>query len=340
MIKLLVLSILAALLTGRVSASVLVTQYGAKGDGVTNDQPAFIAALASGQEVRVPRAVYYLQGSITLGPGASLIGERNPTLLPGPAPLFVVASSYDTVKVSGFRIDCRNNGTDVFAFNPNTYDVHIENCTILNGYRAFVQYGTGNVGLIYCDKVSTWGMTGPSWTFTGGSGLWLNDCTVIPTHPGAAIYCVNYGGIFLRDFNSFAGAVVPDGGFCIDLFNCFTIELETVLLDGLHSGGILFSNCFNIAATNVTCWGCAGTGLEFIVGSRGVLSNIVSNYSQTSSGIVVDGSDDLVFSTVATIGNASSGLIITSCSTNKVTGIDAKYNGGAQTYADPGNVIQ
>jgi hypothetical protein len=53
-----------------------VLDFGALGDGSTDDTAAFLAAIASGaDEIRVPRGTYILTGTLTLPDGVRLVGE-------------------------------------------------------------------------------------------------------------------------------------------------------------------------------------------------------------------------------------------------------------------------
>src|ERR1700757_5184812 len=101
-IKQLFFAAIAMWICEKCPASVMVAQFGAKGDGFTDDAPAFQAAINSGQEVHIPRGIYSLRSRIVLGPGSTLIGENNPTLRVGPGHTFDIYSSYDWLTVSGF----------------------------------------------------------------------------------------------------------------------------------------------------------------------------------------------------------------------------------------------
>jgi hypothetical protein len=53
-----------------------VLDFGALGDGSTDDTAAFLATIASGaDEIRVPRGTYILTGTLTLPDGVRLVGE-------------------------------------------------------------------------------------------------------------------------------------------------------------------------------------------------------------------------------------------------------------------------
>jgi len=324
--------------------SVTVAAYGAKGDGFTDDAPAFQQALSSGQEVRVARGTYALRTTLNIEPGMTLIGENNPTLLVGPQPTFVVSSSYDWVTIQGFTINCQGQGANVFTFEPGTYEVRINNCVLINGHSAFVQAG-GAVGAIYCTGDLMAQMSGAIWDFAAGagSGLYIEGCTVIPNLPSIpSVYAIGYGGIYIKGFDQYEYPNVPkNGGWAFEFYNCYSIYIDRVVLDGLNTGGFLFSNCFNINGTGIVSWGCYGSGLEAIVSQRGSFSGCAFNYSQ-SSGVILDGCQMLAFTGTELIGNSGFGALMTGgSSSNTFSGSAAQYNAFGGVYADSeGNTIQ
>ena len=62
-----------------IDRGVYVTDYGAVGDGVTDDTAAFNAALALGQIVHVPASTYRISGTLAFSTGAGLIGDSQHT---------------------------------------------------------------------------------------------------------------------------------------------------------------------------------------------------------------------------------------------------------------------
>lgn len=65
-IKLLLVWLVFALYTGVVIAAVPISQFGAKGDGVTNDSAAIQAAFDSGEDLVFDKKIYVLGGPVTL----------------------------------------------------------------------------------------------------------------------------------------------------------------------------------------------------------------------------------------------------------------------------------
>lgn len=88
-----------------------VKDYGAKGDGSTNDVAAFNAALASGYPVIVPFGKYYLASTVTVGEGKILQGYGDSSILyvSGDYPAITIGGNSTTV--SGLKILGNGRGT-------------------------------------------------------------------------------------------------------------------------------------------------------------------------------------------------------------------------------------
>jgi hypothetical protein len=74
------LSLIFCVLDVALSAPVNVTEFGAKGDGVTDDTSAIRRALADSAEVHFPAGVYVVTDGIDLPPSAILTGAGSPVL--------------------------------------------------------------------------------------------------------------------------------------------------------------------------------------------------------------------------------------------------------------------
>lgn len=67
--------------TAKARDTVSVKDFGAVGDGVTNDTPAFQLALAAHQSVYVPPGTYIIQSGLELGEGTSLFGAGQASII-------------------------------------------------------------------------------------------------------------------------------------------------------------------------------------------------------------------------------------------------------------------
>jgi len=142
-----------------------VRDYGAKGDGATNDQAAFAAAItaagASGT-VRVSKGSYLLAGSLTMLAGQTLIGETGASLTQSSnlTPLIIV-NNVDGVRIRDLKLqgktsDYANNsgvygaaGVRVLGTSTNT---EVTNCEILGmaGAGVFMDVSTAGTKIRGC----------------------------------------------------------------------------------------------------------------------------------------------------------------------------------------------
>ena len=281
-------------LAAKCSGSVLVGEYGAKGDGVSDDAGAFQAALGSGQEVHVPRGTYRLNEPLVFTSGMTLVGEDNPTLYVYGVQGFVFNSSYDWVEIRGFKI--YGNNQDIFCLINSTYQVRLTNCTIYNGHCGVVQEG-GQVGDIYCTGLIWWNMSGPCWWMTGGSGLWITDCTVIQAIPGVEeLFASGYGAIVVRDYNAYQTGPMPYGGnWAFYLYDCFDIQFDQVTLDGMNTGGFYCFACSGMEWEGVKAYGIQGTGILLNSCWDSTFTNCDSSYSVNGYGLLGVSCDNINF---------------------------------------------
>ncbi|MCB9960258.1 MAG: hypothetical protein H6843_16805 [Rhodospirillaceae bacterium] len=79
--------------------AVSVKDFGAVGDGATDDTPAFLAALAGAAAVEVPAGRYRLTGTLTLSEGQSLWGRGEASVLAMETalPLLVLSGGYNSL---------------------------------------------------------------------------------------------------------------------------------------------------------------------------------------------------------------------------------------------------
>lgn len=112
-----------------------VQTYGALGDGITDDMPAFNAALAAGNRVYVPYtpAGYLLNGSMNLS-NQGLVGDTSTKLIHNSNnTLFNINGN--NVSIDNFIIDSNNSTNAVFVINnvSTIENIKITNIMHLNG---------------------------------------------------------------------------------------------------------------------------------------------------------------------------------------------------------------
>ena len=303
------LTLIVAFLTLTAHAFVTVQQYGAKGDGSTDDTSAFQAALNSGQEVHVLPANYAIRGTITFPAGSTIVGENNPTLLVGPQQAFVLNSYGAYVNISGLTINGQNQGGNIFCFESSG-NIYIHNCLIENAHQAFLQVsGACDNTKLYDCFISN--MTGCAFNFSlgTGGGIWIKGCEVISNNNSPSMYFWGIGGITIDDYNEWYNGTSPKlGGFSVEFFSCYDLVVNNAVLDGLSSGGFYFQACNDFNGTGDKAVGNATNGFDFINCWNGSFSDLVA-YGNLGNGIVLSSCANITFSSIACNNNGGYGLI-------------------------------
>lgn len=135
------------------STMVNVKNYGAKGDGVTNDQPAIQAALDTGYDVYIPPGTYAVTSSLNPNSGQKVIGAgRNST--------YIKAIGDNVITAFDFRggsfftlLDMTLNGNQAnrTQSSGNGVLLQAENCTI----QRVKSHNWPNSGILMDGQVNT-----------------------------------------------------------------------------------------------------------------------------------------------------------------------------------------
>lgn len=199
------------------SDRVSVLDYGAVGNGVTDDTAAFTAAIATGKTVYVPALAsgsYRIQSKITLPAGTVIEGDGAKSVLlvaTGAITLFDITGN--DVRVSGLKIDCtgvssivcfklRNDlaaleririadiltwGAATFLQDESSTANIIVNLQILNvtcrthkGVGVYLRklYAYGHLERVTIDYVSGTPNGNTGFWLEGNAGCWFNKCDV------------------------------------------------------------------------------------------------------------------------------------------------------------------
>lgn len=151
----------------KLSEYVSVTDFGAVGDGVTDDSLAFVQALSTKKKVFIPwTAAGYNLGvtTIPITVGMTLVGEKNDTVLHSTAPILFNITSDETAETSleNFRIDMPAAPTGSIAIQLNSTSqqvsrVRLKHLTFVSCYTCITDinstaHGTQDITLdeIYC----------------------------------------------------------------------------------------------------------------------------------------------------------------------------------------------
>lgn len=140
--------------------SVSVKDFGAVGDGVTNDTAAFAAALAASKYVRIPAGSYIITSTLYFS-NHQIIGESDTfpngvlITMTGNAPVFEYNGAYEYgTKISGIFIDY---GDSIPASGPNTkIGINIPNVAAWPAFYEFSDIRIRGAQIGINDAASSW----------------------------------------------------------------------------------------------------------------------------------------------------------------------------------------
>lgn len=116
----------------KLNSIVSVTDYGAKGDGVTNDGAAIVAALATGKNIVVPQGTYLINGyTLTPVSGQRIYGggTLKKTAISAGGEQFIKIENVNNVTIDGVNfLDTRSSGARSYGITTqNSSNVVIRN---------------------------------------------------------------------------------------------------------------------------------------------------------------------------------------------------------------------
>lgn len=165
------------------SATVSVKDFGAVGDTITNDQPAFAAAIAAlpstGGTVVVPPGRYKVTSPTVLKSGVRIVGDggmHGAARISATAGAFTWTTHPSKIVIENLYID--GSGGHLFAPTGDVgiHQVRISNCTLVQGstgYSIWHQSGSDSyieVLVEFCDLWSAAGATVPAWNIINSGG--------------------------------------------------------------------------------------------------------------------------------------------------------------------------
>lgn len=174
-----------------VSQTLSVKDYGAKGDGVTDDRAAMQAcidaAAAAGKPVYVPAGTYYLgvapsrNYALLLPSGITIEGAGDASVLKSPATYPIRAIGRTNIALRNFKmvgVYASNVGQSLIRLEDNTSHVVIERITMLDGGFAGISgIGPGlyDIAISYC-SVSRCGEFGVVMNDVNGLNISNTNC--------------------------------------------------------------------------------------------------------------------------------------------------------------------
>lgn len=303
----------AAAYVAKGSKDVNVKDYGAVGNGSTDDtaaiQSAINAAATNGGPVFIPRGVFVITGPLTVSDGVTLrgISKYNTVLSTSSATANMLtmgnATGLENIKLTasvtrtaGIFVDVRGNG------------VFIDNCQITE-YWVGISVGVFSTSLPVMTRISNNLMSTTVTVATGAAIQLLNFANTIihantitgptlpGTQPGAGIRISNGDTVVISDTN------VTQHGRALHVNtptgqHCFALSVVNCLFD---SAGTL------ISGGTVSCVDFNGVGNAYDT----KFANCWFGLSAAQSGVSLSGAvDGITFTGCEFVKNGSSGLVI------------------------------
>lgn len=325
--------------TLKMRESVSVLDYGAVGNGSTDDTTAFANALATGKTVLVPySATPYILDGVSVPSNSRLYALGKVTLKrknSAAAAGILICSGVNNVVIDGFLLDgnLANNtvGADNIRVVASCYNIRLQNNECVNAkYNAGLGNGIGFYDNADAAQETNSYITGNRTTLNGGVGILVERCNAIKI-------VNNYGGS-----NTFAGIKLQDPTLPVagsPVTNHIVIEGNIYTSSGV--GISIYGNRSGVSGGNDII-----TQLNYI--HRGItVSNNVC-YSNAYYGLAIQGIGITATGNVARANgsNTSNGGVLFNCANSTFSGntvVDNYFYGidaGFSSFCDiTGNTV-
>lgn len=328
--------------TGLVS----VKQFGAKGDGTTDDTAAFNAALAAVVAVRAPASTYNLAGTVNVvqngqqlmgdGQGATVFSHNN-TTLPG----IKIANGLTGWALSGFtstRPGTAAAGADGITVNGSCSQAMVSDVTIEKSYGGFVAGGTDISRLVRvtCQQNQEVGFYF-SPTGTNGTLQWyLLNCLSQKNGNSGYQFTATTGPAqctlgTIQECYSFANS-----GFGIGFSGLSGVPIQGVRIFGGFYGQDANHEIYLDTYGGQHCIRGVNVELAGTIATGPSMSTAATN---AGSGVEITANNiDVVVNGVHSDGNSDSGLV-TAATTTQITGGAYTNNGAANTVGNQNGIM-
>ena len=251
----------------RLQDFVTVKDFGAVGDGVTDDRPAIAAAIASGaKEIYFPSGTYYKAGTgagqgITVPTGVKLTGEKGATIKPEGYPVFRLS---ENCEVESLKFDSSEGEIDAakkvrIVLEIYADDITVTNCSFEGGNQVIYIYTANRLTVDGCYFTGCGYQVLQKTGFTSNNGRVLDcvsvDCTTdfVELNSTATNPCTNWliSGNTVKNIGTSSGTLKTESRF-VGATATKNIVITNNLVEGvagdsmLHfesaSGDIIVSN--------------------------------------------------------------------------------------------------
>lgn len=308
-----------------------VMDYGAVGNGTTDDTAAFVAALAANAFVVVPYTAtgYCLNtGSIAIASGKYLLGINRVTLKSTAAALFNITGYNTKCGIRGFNIDMTGSPSVSTAITLKTaltdvWKVEIDDI-IFNHCVTAIQDETSTASSVIELKVQD-----VRCLFTRGRQIYLrrtagfiqfNRVAVDLTQNTSAVTWEgarfeNVGGLELTQFDVLGGDLYPYSATATGLVitNGSAVWLRRVLVDSYVGPGIVITSIDDMYMDDVTCYVALGNQIQLTSITNSELNKVIAIGAKGVTGAA----------------SGANGISITSCSQLNMTNVRADSNTGS-----------
>jgi hypothetical protein len=289
--------------------TVSVKDFGAVGNGVTNDTAAIQAAMTASEAVYFPAGTYLITSALVLKTGQYLYGNRDATILSTGINVNGISGvNVNNITISGLKITGNNTGTTSLDSNGLFFDtctnIRIENNDFANWGKDSTGYGSAISFDKNCNDLWV-----DSNRITGGQGGGGSSDINVYSEGGYCFitdnecFSTNSQGIFVN-----STAAVNTSGKCVIQGNISKNHSRHGIVTSYNAGGYLDT----IVDSNI-CIDCGWTGI----------------YAATtvSPGGTIVISDNVVNSCGGDLGGSttSAGILLTANTLNSRTNVTGNY---------------
>ncbi len=314
------------------SKTVNVLDFGAKGDGATDDALAFLLAIVAGDKIIVPSTEtgYLINNSIVVNKPVKIVGDHK-VFIQADRTLFYITSS--DVEISGFEIDMNSSGPGTAAFyldsSVSKLDrIYLSSTEIHNAYHSVLDANhpiNKIVNLHLTDMISWTGKDTQYLLKDAFAFLELQDVTVDNT-----------------------SNVLPGIGYpSISISNNEGAILKDVHILGLNAGGYEFKNSDAIWISRCSADTTAGIGFNFEDTDYVYISDSVASLN-THGGASFIGSDFVQLSNFVAAGRngipgalaAAHGVNFVGSTNIQSSNLSARNNTGIEVIVNGSNLVR